>query len=482
MRRIFLFLFTLLTLATQAQFTNPRYNGWGQRGNTLGAITYSIGSLDGYGWWEIANGIAAVHHDSLSVPGTTFYGAVKTKTIVIPATATNNGYIEMSRSGLGLSAGTANTLRLGSSTTGELVWVRQNAGSTDGYRRTFTSAPTGHRTYTFADADMTISGSASALTSGRVPFVTTGGLLLDDASFTYNTSTGLLLTTPVNATTYSASGTSTFTAIQNNGNLVNTGSITSPTVYGSSSASGTLNLMGSSSPTAGVVSVGSSTASSFIAQGSASVVGAVTTSNTVNMLTANSNTDGFNWRSLVGSSTIPALYSSIVTPTTTNYILQIAGSGATPIINGTSNVIFRINNSNVISLASGAITASGSFLGNSTIASSSPTAGIGYAAGSGSTITQASSRTTSVTCNSVTGAITLVSAAGSTSWQTFTVGNTAVAAKDVVIVSQKSGTDLNMIFVTAVAAGSFNISFATTGGTTTEQPVFNFAVIKGQTN
>jgi len=50
-----------------------------------------------------------------------------------------------------------------------------------------------------------------------------------------------------------------------------------------------------------------------------------------------------------------------------------------------------------------------------------------------------------------------------------------------VIVSQKSGTDLNMIHVTAVAAGSFNISFATTGGTTTEQPVFNFAVIKAVT-
>jgi hypothetical protein len=35
-----------------------------------------------------------------------------------------------------------------------------------------------------------------------------------------------------------------------------------------------------------------------------------------------------------------------------------------------------------------------------------------------------------------------------------------------------------MLEVTAVASGSFRISFATTGGTTTEQPVFNFAVIK----
>ena len=108
-------------------------------------------------------------------------------------------------------------------------------------------------------------------------------------------------------------------------------------------------------------------------------------------------------------------------------------------------------------------------------------AAIGYVTGSGGTVTQATSRTTGVTINEPSGAITLVSAAGTTSWQTFTVTNSTVAATDVVIVSQKSGTDLNMIAVTAVAANSFDISFATTGGTTTEQPVFNFAVIKGAT-
>jgi hypothetical protein len=47
---------------------------------------------------------------------------------------------------------------------------------------------------------------------------------------------------------------------------------------------------------------------------------------------------------------------------------------------------------------------------------------------------------------------------------------------------QKSGTDLYEIFVTNVAAGSFKMTFFTTGGTSTEQPVFNFAVIKGSNN
>jgi hypothetical protein len=48
-----------------------------------------------------------------------------------------------------------------------------------------------------------------------------------------------------------------------------------------------------------------------------------------------------------------------------------------------------------------------------------------------------------------------------------------------IVLSQKSGTDKYILLVTNVAAGSFQITFATTGGTTTEQPVFNFALIKG---
>jgi hypothetical protein len=111
--------------------------------------------------------------------------------------------------------------------------------------------------------------------------------------------------------------------------------------------------------------------------------------------------------------------------------------------------------------------------------SSSGTAGIGYATGAGGTIAQASSRTTGVTLSKISGQITLVSAAGSATPATFTVTNTLVAATDVVIVNQASGTDLYEIFVTAVGAGSFKITSFTTGGTTTETPVFNFVVIKG---
>jgi len=123
--------------------------------------------------------------------------------------------------------------------------------------------------------------------------------------------------------------------------------------------------------------------------------------------------------------------------------------------------------------------ATGTSLTATGVIASTGTAGVGYATGAGGAVTQATSRTTGVTLNKTSGAITLFSAAGSATAATFTVTNSTVAATDVIILNQKSGTDLYDLMVTAVAAGSFNISFRTTGGTTTEQPVFNFAVIKG---
>lgn len=99
--------------------------------------------------------------------------------------------------------------------------------------------------------------------------------------------------------------------------------------------------------------------------------------------------------------------------------------------------------------------------------------------GTGGAVTQITSRTTGVTLNKACGSITLFSAAGSATYASFTVTNSTVAATDTIRVCQKSGTDLYETHVTAVAAGSFRITFRTTGGVTVEQPVFNFAVIKG---
>jgi hypothetical protein len=143
---------------------------------------------------------------------------------------------------------------------------------------------------------------------------------------------------------------------------------------------------------------------------------------------------------------------------------------------GTGSLVFATSPTlvtPVIGAATGtSLTASGTIV-------STGTAGIGYATGAGGAVVQGTNRTTGVTLNKTTGSITLFSAAGSATAATFTVTNSTVAATDVIILNQKSGTDLYDLMVTAVAAGSFNITFRTTGGSTTETPVFNFAVIKG---
>jgi hypothetical protein len=130
----------------------------------------------------------------------------------------------------------------------------------------------------------------------------------------------------------------------------------------------------------------------------------------------------------------------------------------------------------------GIVSATGNISGGNLLSSggilSNNSSGIGYATGSGGTVTQLTSRTTGVTINKISGAITLFSAAGTSSYTTFTVTNSTVAATDVIIVNQKSGTDKYEAFVTNVSSGSFDITFSDTSGTTTEQPVFNFAVIK----
>jgi hypothetical protein len=104
---------------------------------------------------------------------------------------------------------------------------------------------------------------------------------------------------------------------------------------------------------------------------------------------------------------------------------------------------------------------------------------VGYSTGAGGVVIQGTSRTTGVTINKLTGQITLFSAAGTTSATTFTVTNSTVNTTDAIILTQHTGTDLYNLMVTKTTLGSFDITFRTTGGTTTEQPIFNFAVIKG---
>ena len=115
--------------------------------------------------------------------------------------------------------------------------------------------------------------------------------------------------------------------------------------------------------------------------------------------------------------------------------------------------------------------------GNVTVTNA--TGGLGYGTGAGGTVTQATSRTTPVTINKPTGAITMFSAAGSATPAQFTVQNSLVAATDVVVLSYKSSSNVYQFVVSNVAAGSFNISFWTQSGVASDTPVINFAIIKG---
>lgn len=121
------------------------------------------------------------------------------------------------------------------------------------------------------------------------------------------------------------------------------------------------------------------------------------------------------------------------------------------------------------------------------LTSSGPTgAGIGYATGAGGAVTQATDRSTGVTLSKLTGAVTTNNASlAAEAAAEFTVTNTTVAATDVVVVSQKSGSNggNTNVYVSGTAAGSFKITVANNnaaaGTAETGAIIINFAVIKG---
>jgi|TARA_R110000803_G_scaffold107530_3_gene175686 hypothetical protein len=109
----------------------------------------------------------------------------------------------------------------------------------------------------------------------------------------------------------------------------------------------------------------------------------------------------------------------------------------------------------------------------------------GYSSGGG-TVTQASNKTTAVTLNAKSGAITMNNAAlADDATAAFTLTNSFIAATDVLIVNVASvGTAGGyQLTVGAVAAGSCSISVMNvSGGALSQAIVLNFVVIKGVTS
>ena len=111
------------------------------------------------------------------------------------------------------------------------------------------------------------------------------------------------------------------------------------------------------------------------------------------------------------------------------------------------------------------------------------TKGVGYATGAGGAVTQGTSKSTGVTLNTVTGAITMNGAAlAASALVSFVVTNSAVGVNDVVMVSHASAGTLGVYRVSTdtITAGAFSISVFNQNGTSlSEAIVLSFAVLKG---
>lgn len=118
--------------------------------------------------------------------------------------------------------------------------------------------------------------------------------------------------------------------------------------------------------------------------------------------------------------------------------------------------------------------------GNSTVITAA--GALGYGTGAGGTVTQLTSRTTAVTIDKPCGQITLFTAAGTTSWTSFTVNNSLVTIDDIIVITQRSTVGNAYYFTVKALNGSFVISFASTGGTASDTPIFSFAILRSVTS
>jgi hypothetical protein len=155
--------------------------------------------------------------------------------------------------------------------------------------------------------------------------------------------------------------------------------------------------------------------------------------------------------------------------------LRIVGGSAGTVVRNNSDL-----NSNLTIADNGDVTGIGF------IKSSSPTKGIGYGTGAGGTVTQATSKSTGVTLNTVCGDITMNNAtlnAGNA--VAFTLTNSAIAATDNVVCTHVSGgVNPGAYTITAQpSAGSASIAIRNnTAGNLSEAIVIRFSVIKGVTS
>ena len=109
---------------------------------------------------------------------------------------------------------------------------------------------------------------------------------------------------------------------------------------------------------------------------------------------------------------------------------------------------------------------------------------LGYASGAQGTVTQGTSKSTGVTVNASMGQITMDDATLNTLTNvTFTLTNSLISAKDVIILNVGSGATSGAYncWISSMSAGTCTITLRNiSGGNLSEAVVINFAVIHGQ--
>ena len=160
------------------------------------------------------------------------------------------------------------------------------------------------------------------------------------------------------------------------------------------------------------------------------------------------------------------------------YVRNVLG---TLYFNGTGGVRLRASGSDIATVNSSGLAVLGTIAASGSLTSSG--GGVGYSAGAGGSVTQATSKSTGVTLNKLCGQVTTSTGAlAANTGVSFTVTNNQVAATDTIDLVLASGTATAGAYnyqVDKVSAGSFVIWIKNvSAGSLSEALVFNFSVKK----
>jgi hypothetical protein len=355
------------------------------------------------------------------------------------------------------------------------------------------------KTFTVSNT-ITLAGTDSTTitlpaTTGTVP-LNNQTMYIGTTSIAINRASANLALTGISSVAFpgSTSGTATVQATATAGTPTLSLPITTGTLIGTGDTGTVSNTMlANSSVTFGTTAVSLGSTSTSIAgltsiDGAAGLTSAFATPNgtiaifgAATSLTIGNSATTLNLANGIAGTVNANLFTASAGTSTINFSTGSTSTGNTKTINiGTGG---QTGSTTAITIGSTAGTSSTQ--ANGKLLAAQSTAQVGYATGTGAggSAAQTVSRTGGVTASYITGAITLFAAAPTVgTYVTFTVTNTTVAATDTVIINFKSSTNTYIGFVSAVGTGSFNITFTSVSGTTSDSPVINFAVIKGSTN